>query len=93
LTELQTLRLPAAALTDDGLQRLGHLTKLKELDLRKTNVTDAGLAHLAGMKRLTVLGAFFVFCGFALYWWALGMLWLLVLLLPGVCVLGLLTAL
>ena len=45
LTGLQTLSL-SNKITDAGLVHLKGLTKLKELDLYGTNITDAGVTDL-----------------------------------------------
>jgi len=40
---------------DDGLRHIAGLTKLEELNLRETAVSDAGLAHLGGLAKLKKL--------------------------------------
>ncbi len=42
-------------ITDDDLRAIGGITQLKSLDLRDLQITDAGLAHLARLTRLTDL--------------------------------------
>ena len=42
-------------LKDPQLYTIGKLTKLKNLNLDYTDVTDAGLRHLRGLKELTEL--------------------------------------
>ncbi len=43
------------SLTDDGLQPLATATALQQLDLGNTNISDAGLIHLANLPALRVL--------------------------------------
>jgi hypothetical protein len=38
--------------TDAGLARLKHLTRLRVVTLRDTRVTDAGLVHLMSLHNL-----------------------------------------
>ncbi len=59
LSKLETLSLATTAITDEGLAHLANLGKLKELDLRFTKTTDAGVqkfqaAHLG--VQITRLG-------------------------------------
>jgi len=42
-------------LTDDGLQLVGQLTTLEDINLYGTSVTDAGLQHLTGLTHLWAL--------------------------------------
>ena len=44
-------------ITDDGLAFLAKMTKMRELDLRGTVVSGAGLSHLSDMKDLRILGS------------------------------------
>jgi hypothetical protein len=61
---VQSVSTPKKGTTDLDLSRLAHLTGLRELWCSKANaVTDAGAAHLAGLRRLRVLN---------LYWSAVG---------------------
>ena len=39
------------------MEHLAGLTRLKKLDLTNTQVTDAGLRHLAGLKQLREIDA------------------------------------
>ncbi len=41
--------------TDATLARLGHLKRLRDLNLAGNRITDAGLAHLAGLVDLQIL--------------------------------------
>ena len=41
--------------TDTELVHLKELTKLRDLNLQRTNVTDAGLVHLKGLTNLQIL--------------------------------------
>ena len=43
---------PVLRITDAGVKRIGHFTRLRSLDLAGTRVTDAGLQNL---ERLTHL--------------------------------------
>jgi hypothetical protein len=55
MTNLKSLRLDDAQITDDGFRKLkqnGLLTHLEFLVLNRTRITDDGLAHLQGMDRL-----------------------------------------
>ena len=54
--ELRKLDLSAARhVTDRGMEHVGRLTRLSELDLSNTWITDAGLAQLAGLSELQSL--------------------------------------
>lgn len=56
LSTLQSVSLwDCKLITDRGLQPLGELQNLEQLDLANMNTTDEGLVHLAGMVRLTEL--------------------------------------
>jgi hypothetical protein len=44
--------------TDDILAHVGRLRRLERLDAKSSPVTDAGLAHLAGLSELRVLSCF-----------------------------------
>lgn len=56
LKELRELRLDNARdVTDQGLESLKKLTKLKSLSLQYTDVAGPGLIHLAGLKQLREL--------------------------------------
>jgi hypothetical protein len=46
----------SATFTEGGLEHLGRLTSLKELDLGNLGVGDAGLRHLRGLTALRSLG-------------------------------------
>jgi hypothetical protein len=57
LKHLVTLRLVGARFTDSGLEQLGELGGLTDLDLSGTDITDAQLKelpHLTNLKRLCV---------------------------------------
>jgi hypothetical protein len=57
LSDLKLLSLlDTHGVTNDGLARLGGLTSLRILDMKATEVTDTGLAHLNGfaLDRLTL---------------------------------------
>lgn len=51
-SQLRSLRLRGAEVTDDGMKFIGELRALDELDLGGLNLTDAAIEHL---KRLTQL--------------------------------------
>ena len=55
LGSLELLWLENSDITDAGLKNLRGLTKLRELNLRCTRVTDEGLEHLAGLTNLEAL--------------------------------------
>jgi WD40 repeat protein len=56
LKELRELRLDNARdVTDQGLESLKKLTRLKSLSLQYTDVAGPGLIHLAGLKQLREL--------------------------------------
>lgn len=58
LRQLKALRLEDAQITDEGLGKLkesGMLGRLEFLSLNRTQVTDAGLVHLAGSGELKEL--------------------------------------
>ncbi len=44
-----------AKVSDDGPVRLEGLTRLEILNLKSTNLTDAGLVHLKGLRNLQEL--------------------------------------
>ena len=54
LTNLQSLT-HSLQFTDAGLSHLKRLTRLKRIDLARTQVTDAGLVHLKAMTKLESL--------------------------------------
>ena len=47
------LNLRGTLTADEGLKQLGELHNLGRLHLERTEVGDEGLAHLAGLKKLT----------------------------------------
>lgn len=55
LQDLERLYILYTYTTNECLEPISHLTKLKVLDLRGTKVTDAGVVHLAGMTSLVDL--------------------------------------
>jgi Leucine-rich repeat (LRR) protein len=55
LSDLYTLDLSMARVTDEGLGHLRGLNRLGDLILRYTRVTDAGMAHLQGWDKLVTL--------------------------------------
>jgi hypothetical protein len=59
LTDVRTLWLEGAPVTDAGLEHLKGLAVLSDLRLGKTPVTDAGLAHLKPLTRLSFLSLHF----------------------------------
>ncbi len=54
-TGLRNLLLPHAAVTDDEMAIIGSFTDLEFLQLDGSNVTDQGFAHVANLKKLTML--------------------------------------
>ena len=52
LSQVDTLSLPIARLSDAGLAHLEGLWRLQTLNLWGNQVTDAGLVHLRGLSRL-----------------------------------------
>jgi Leucine-rich repeat (LRR) protein len=52
LTNLRSLEIRDAQLTDADLAKLAPLTGLRELDISGNNCTDAGLKYLHGMTQL-----------------------------------------
>jgi Leucine-rich repeat (LRR) protein len=63
LTELETLSLNHASITDPGFECFRHLRKLRELRLRQTAITDDGLANVAQFKQLETLNLSFTDIG------------------------------
>ena len=55
LPRLRTLYLAGNRITDRGLEQIGRLTGLEDLDLGATDITDLGLVHLQSLKRLKTL--------------------------------------
>jgi hypothetical protein len=55
LDELEICILNRSAITDAGLENVGRLTRLKQLDLTDTPITDAGLKHLEKLHNLEKL--------------------------------------
>lgn len=55
LTTLRTLIAQNVPVTDDDLRPLANLHNLETLDLDASQLTDAGLVHLSGLKRLRLL--------------------------------------
>ncbi len=53
--DIQFLELKHSHLDDDGLRQVGRLTGLRNLNLIPTAITDAGVEHLAGLKKLQVI--------------------------------------
>jgi len=51
-SNLATLSLPQAGVTDEGLKEIGKLTQLKSLSLNSSPITDAGLEELKGLRSL-----------------------------------------
>ncbi len=51
----EILELPQSTTDAQLAEKLKGLTKLKKLDLRFTQITDAGLAHLKGLTKLEEL--------------------------------------
>jgi Leucine-rich repeat (LRR) protein len=45
-----------ALITDEGLSAIGKLRSLSQLDLEANQLSDAGIAHLAGLENLRTLG-------------------------------------
>jgi hypothetical protein len=54
-TDLRWLSLMSCPIGDDGLAKLPPLARLELLDLDHTQITDAGLAHVAKLKGLRKL--------------------------------------
>ena len=54
-TDIRSLWLPQAAVTDDEMAIIGAFTDLEFLQLDGSNVTDRGFAHVANLKKLTIL--------------------------------------
>jgi hypothetical protein len=54
-TGIHSLPLPQAAVTDDEMAIIGAFTDLEYLQVDGSNVTDQGFAHVANLKKLTVL--------------------------------------
>ncbi len=52
---LQSLNLAGSALTDRGLEDIGHMEDLQQLDLRKTSISDEGIADLRPLTNLKEL--------------------------------------
>ena len=42
-------------MTDEGVKVVGRLTQIESLELSSNGITDAGMAHLGGLKRLATL--------------------------------------
>lgn len=55
LPRLRSLVLAGTATQDDALRQIAELSGLRNLDLRNCPVSNAGLAHLIGMKSLAAL--------------------------------------
>lgn len=55
LDRLKVLDVSGAPIDDDGLAAVAGLRALEQLDLTRTRVGPAGLAHLAGLDRLKLL--------------------------------------
>ncbi len=55
LTALRELMLPQTALTPEGIQLLGGIARLEQLDLTLNEVTDASLSALGDLKNLRSL--------------------------------------
>ena len=53
--DLQMLSLRDSTAGDEQLTHVGRLSGLRILDLHKTPITDAGIEHLRGLKRLQVI--------------------------------------
>src|SRR5689334_15998296 len=47
--EVVVLSLKSTEIHDDDLRNIGKLKSLEQLDLESTKITDAGIAHLAGL--------------------------------------------
>jgi hypothetical protein len=54
-SELRSLELHEARVTDDGLRQIGHLTQLRDLWLDGIGITDLGLSQLLRLKNLETL--------------------------------------
>jgi Leucine-rich repeat (LRR) protein len=50
--KLQRLNLSRTALTDEGLERICHLSRLTQLRLRGPRITATGMAHLGRLEQL-----------------------------------------
>src|SRR5262245_13582471 len=60
LVAAQPLFSPAMHVTDDKLKQMVAVKKdMRELDLRRSRVTDAGLKHLAALTNLKVLSLWY----------------------------------
>lgn len=57
--EIASVDLTGAWVSDADLERLAGLTKLNRLVLAHTRVTDAGFAHLAGLKTVRELDCYY----------------------------------
>jgi hypothetical protein len=55
LNSVRKLYLDTAAVDDGTLELVGEITSLEELNLDGTQVTDAGLRHLHGLKNLKLI--------------------------------------
>lgn len=55
LRRVESVLLNETAITDAGLEPIGKLTTLKNLDLRGCSVSNEGMAHLTGLKNLKAL--------------------------------------
>lgn len=53
--DIQMLFCLGVEITDDQLRHISHLTDLKHINLRGTNILGTGLKYLAGLKSLTML--------------------------------------
>src|SRR5262245_25515125 len=53
--EVVVLSLKSTEIHDEDLRSVGKLTSLEQLDLEYTKITDAGIAHLVGLKNLRYL--------------------------------------
>src|SRR5437879_6611367 len=55
MTSLETLNLESAEVSNDGIQALGTLRRLRELDLTWTNVSDLSvISHLTNLEKLSL---------------------------------------
>ena len=50
--KLSFLSMSVSRITDAGLEQVGQLANLRELDVHETQVTDNGLTHLTGLSKL-----------------------------------------